>query len=39
VEHVEEKVNNTTENDDDVHETQFDDNDNHFVPPSPPILQ
>jgi hypothetical protein len=39
VEHVEEKENDTAENDDAHHEPQFDDNDNHFVPPSPPVLR
>jgi hypothetical protein len=39
VEHVEEKENDTTENDDVDHEHQFDVNDNYFVPPSPPISQ
>jgi hypothetical protein len=39
VEHVEEKGNDTAKNDDVDHEPQFDDNDNHFVPPSSPILQ
>jgi hypothetical protein len=39
VEHVEEKENDNAENDDVDHEPQFDDNGNHFVPPSPPVLQ
>jgi hypothetical protein len=39
VEHVEEKENNTAENNDVDHEPEFDDTDNHFVPPSPPVLQ
>jgi hypothetical protein len=39
VEHIEEKENNTAENNDVDHETDFDDTDNHFVPPSPPVLQ
>jgi hypothetical protein len=38
VEHVEEKENDTAKNGDVDHEPQFDDNDNHFVPPSPPIF-
>jgi hypothetical protein len=37
VEHVEEKENVTAENDDSDHKHQFDDNDNHFVPRSPPV--
>jgi hypothetical protein len=37
VEHIEEKENVTAENDDADHKHQFDDNDNHFVPCSPPI--
>jgi hypothetical protein len=39
VEHVEEKENDTVENDDADHEHQFDDNDNYFVPRSPPVSQ
>jgi hypothetical protein len=39
VEHIEEKENETAKNDDVYHETQFDDIDNHFVPPSSPVLQ
>jgi hypothetical protein len=39
VEHVEEKENDTAKNDDVDHEHQFDDNDNHFVPPSLPVSQ
>jgi hypothetical protein len=39
VEHVEEKENNTAENNDIDHEPEFDDTDNHFVPPSPPVSQ
>jgi hypothetical protein len=38
VEHVEEKENDTAENNDVDHEPEFDDTDNHFVPPSPPYL-
>jgi ATP-binding cassette subfamily B (MDR/TAP) protein 1 len=37
VEHVEEKENDTAENNDVDHEPEFDDTDNHFVPPSPPV--
>jgi hypothetical protein len=37
VEHVEEKENNTAENNDVDHEPEFDDTDNHFVRPSPPV--
>jgi hypothetical protein len=37
VEHVEEKEKETAKNNDVDHEPHFDDNDNHFVPPSPPI--
>jgi hypothetical protein len=36
---VEEKDSKTSENDDIVHEPQFEDNNNHFVPLSPPVLQ
>jgi hypothetical protein len=36
VEHVEEKEND--QNDGVVYEPHFDDNDNSFVPPSPPVL-
>jgi hypothetical protein len=36
---VEEKDYETSENDDIVHEPQFEDNNNHFVPLSPPVLQ
>jgi hypothetical protein len=39
VEYVEEKENDTAENNDVDHEPEFDDTDNHFVPPSPPISQ
>jgi hypothetical protein len=39
VEHIEEKENETAKNDDVYHEPQFDDIDNHFVPPSSPVLQ
>jgi hypothetical protein len=39
VEHVEENENNTAENNDVDHEPEFDDTDNHFVPPSPPVSQ
>jgi hypothetical protein len=39
VEHVEEKENEIAENDDVDHEPQFDNNDNQFVRPSPPVLQ
>jgi hypothetical protein len=39
VDHVEKKESETAENDDVVHEHQFDNNDNPFVPPSLPILQ
>jgi hypothetical protein len=39
VAHVEEKENDTAENDDVDHEPEFDDTDNHFVPPSPPVSQ
>jgi hypothetical protein len=39
VEHVEEKENDTNKNNDVDHEPEFDDTDNHFVPPSPPISQ
>jgi hypothetical protein len=35
---MEEKENESAKNDV-VHEPEFDDNDNHFVPPSPPILR
>jgi hypothetical protein len=35
---VEEK-NETGKNDDVIHEPQFENNDNNFVPPLPPILQ
>jgi hypothetical protein len=38
MEHVEEKENETTENNV-FHEPHFNDNDNHFVPPSLSILQ
>jgi hypothetical protein len=34
VEHIEEKGNNIAENNDVDHEPEFDDTDNHFVPPS-----
>jgi hypothetical protein len=37
VEHIEEKENNTAKNNDVDHEPEFDDTDNHFVPPSPPV--
>jgi hypothetical protein len=37
VEHVGEKENDTTENNDVDHEPEFDDTGNHFVPPSPPV--
>jgi hypothetical protein len=39
VEHVEEKENDTVENNDVDHEPEFDDTNNHFVPPSPHVLQ
>jgi hypothetical protein len=39
VEHVEEKENDTAKNNDADHEPEFDDTNNHFVPPSPPISQ
>jgi hypothetical protein len=39
VEHVEEKENDTAENNDIYHEPKFDDTDNLFVPPSPPVSQ
>jgi hypothetical protein len=39
VEHIEKKENDTAENNDGDHEPQFDNNDNHFVPSSPPVLQ
>jgi hypothetical protein len=37
--HMEEKENEIAENDDVDHKPNFNDNDNHCVPPSPPILQ
>jgi hypothetical protein len=37
VAHIEEKENDTAENDDVDHEPEFDDTNNHFVPPSPPV--
>jgi hypothetical protein len=37
VEHVEEKENDTAENNDVDHKPKFDDTDNHFVPFSPPV--
>jgi hypothetical protein len=39
VEHVEEKENDIAENNDVDHEPEFDDTDNYFVPPSPPVSQ
>jgi hypothetical protein len=39
VEHVGDEENDTAENNDVDHEPEFDDTDNHFVPPTPPILQ
>jgi hypothetical protein len=39
VEHVEEKENDTAENNDVDHEPEFDDTNNHFIPPSPPVSQ
>jgi hypothetical protein len=39
VEQFEEKENDTAENNDVDLEPQFDDNYNHFVPPSPPVSQ
>jgi hypothetical protein len=37
VEHVDEKENDTTENDNVDHEPRFDDTDNQFIPPSPHV--
>jgi hypothetical protein len=39
VEHIEERENDSAENNDVDHELEFDDTDNHFVPLSPPISQ
>jgi hypothetical protein len=39
VEHVEEKETDTAENNDVDHEPKFEDTNNHFVPPSPPVSQ
>jgi hypothetical protein len=39
VEHVQEKENDTTKNNDVDHKPEFDDTDNHFVPPSPHVSQ
>jgi hypothetical protein len=36
---MDEIENETAKNDDVVHEPQFDDNDNHFISPSPSVLQ
>jgi hypothetical protein len=37
VEHIGEKENDTAENNDVDHEPEFQDTNNHFVPPSPPV--
>jgi hypothetical protein len=39
MEHMKEKENKIAENNDVIHQPQFDDNDNHFVPRSPFVFQ